>query len=163
MMPRLASPELRIIRSMLIREFGPTSPLLDQIASLTFDSRHMTGTGYYLTFSNAKQLPRVDRLNTELSEDLGTILDPPADLVGFTLFVRDGYLSSFEGYTFGDGRWPDNVMEKWLVLDAAEADAPSLYEPRGFSEHRERFTPRDLFSPNRQRSEIFDYTISGAC
>jgi hypothetical protein len=145
-MPRLFSPELRIIRSMLIGASGHTTPLLDQIASLTFDARHMTGTGYYLTFSNAKQLPRVDRLNTELSEDLRTMLDPPADLVGFTLFVRDGYLSSFEGYTFGDVQWPEAAMNKWLI----------------FNEHREKFTPRRLFYTSGQRNAIFDHTISRA-
>jgi hypothetical protein len=120
MMPRLSSPELRIIRSMLISEFGPTIPLLDQIPSLTFDTRHMTGTGYYVTFLNVKQLPRLDQLNTELSEDLRTSLGPPADLVGFTLFVRDGYLTSFEGYTFGDVRWPAEPLEDWLLLDSDE-------------------------------------------
>jgi hypothetical protein len=117
-MPRLSSPELRIIHSMLINEFGPTKPLLDQIASLKFDTRHMTGTGYYVTFSNPKELPRLDQLNTELTEGLKTSLKSPADLVGFTLFIRDGYLSSFEGYTFGDVRWPEEPMENWLVVDA---------------------------------------------
>ena len=124
-MPRLSSRELRIIRSMFIGEFGPTAPLLDQIASLKFDARHMTGTGYYVTFLNAKQLPRLDQLNTELSEDLRTSLEPPADLVGFTLFVRDGYMSSFEGYTFGDVRWPEEPMEDWLIVDASVDSHPS--------------------------------------
>ncbi len=80
----------------------------------------MTGTGYYLTFSNAEQLPRLDQLNTELSADLRTSLEPPADLVGFTLFVRNGHLSSFEGYTFGDVGWPTEPMERWLLFDQDE-------------------------------------------
>jgi hypothetical protein len=145
-MLRLSSPELRIIRSLLSREFGPTTPLFDQIASLTFDARHMTGTGYYVTFSNAKQQIGANQLNTELSEDLRTTLDPPANLVGFTLFVRDGYLSSFEGYTFGDVPWPDAAITKWLIFD----------------EHREKFTPRDLFYTSRQRGAIFDHTLGGS-
>jgi hypothetical protein len=61
----------------------------------------------------------IDRLDTELSVDLRTKLEPPQDLVGFTLFIRDGYLSSFEGYTFGDVRWPDKLMEEWLIFDTA--------------------------------------------
>lgn len=104
---------------MLIKEFGPASPLLDQIAALELDNRHMTGTGYYIHFSNAQQLSRMDNLNTELSEDLQTSLEEPADLVAFTLFIRDGYLSSFEGYTFGDTAWPDEPMENWLKFDAS--------------------------------------------
>lgn len=121
-MPKLSSPELRIIRSMLVKEFGPTSPLLDRIESLEFDARHMTGTGYYVSFLNSKQLPRLDKLNTEISEDLLTSFDPPCDLVAFTLFIRNGYLSSFEGYTFGDVRWPEEEMENWLIFDAPVKD-----------------------------------------
>jgi hypothetical protein len=120
MMPRLSPPELRIIRSMLSREFGPSTPQLDLIESLSYDTRHMTGTGYYVTFADAKHLPRLDLLNIELSEDLRTSLPPPADLVAFTLFVRSGYFSSFEGYTFGDVRWPIEPMENWLLFDADE-------------------------------------------
>jgi len=145
-MIRLFSPELRIIRTMLIKEFGSASPLLDQIASLEFDIRHMTGTGYFVHFTNAEQFLRIDKVNTELSEDLHTSLDEPADLVAFTLFIRDGFLSSFEGYTFGDVGWPTEPMENWLV----------------FNEHRERFAPRELFSMGRRRSAIFDYTFSEA-
>ena len=145
-MIRFCSPEMRIIRTMLIKEFGSASPLLNQIASLEFDIRHMTGTGYFVHFTNAEQLPRIDKLNTELSEDVRTSLDEPADLVAFTLFIRDGFLSSFEGYAFGDVGWPTEQMENWLI----------------FNEHRERFTPRELFSMGRRRSAIFDYTFSEA-
>ena len=101
---------------MLVSEFGPTSPLLDRIGSLEFEARHMTGTGYYVKFSNPMDLPPINELNTELSKDLRTSLEAPAELVGFTLFVRNGYLSSFEGYTFGDVRWPVEPMENWLSL-----------------------------------------------
>ena len=117
-MPSLLRPEQRIIRSMLVEKFGPNSPLLDRIPSLEFEARHMTGTGYYLNFSNTKELPRINKLNMEVSEDLRTTLPAPCDMVGFTLFIRDGYLTSFEGYTFGDVRWPDELMEQWLIFDA---------------------------------------------
>ena len=117
-MLRLSSPELRIIRSMLAEKFGTTSPILDGISSLEFETRHMTGTGYYVNFSNPQDLPPLNKLNTELSGDLRTTLPAPHDVVGFTLFIRDGYLDSFEGYTFGDAGWPDGLMENWLIFDA---------------------------------------------
>ena len=103
---------------MLAKQFGSGSPLAERAASLEFDARHMTGTGYYVQFRNSKKLPRASISNTELSEDHKTNRPEPCDLVGFTLFIRDGYLSSFEGYTFGDVRWPDDKMEEWLVQDA---------------------------------------------
>ncbi len=56
-MPRLCSPEMRIIRAMLVEKFGTTSPLLDGIPSLKFKARRMTGTGYYVNFSNPQDLP----------------------------------------------------------------------------------------------------------
>ena len=118
-MSKLYPVEVRIIRSLLSREFGARSPLVRRAKSLEFDSRHMTGTGYYIHFLNAEEFPREDNLNTEFSEDYRTNREAPRDAVGFTLFIRDGYLSSFEGYAFGDVKWPDDVMEKWLVLDAA--------------------------------------------
>ena len=119
-MSRLSAPELRIIRSMLVEKFGPTSPLLDRISSLKFETRHMTGTGYYVNFSDPRDLPQIDKLklNTELSGDLRTTLPAPLDMVGFTLFIRNGHLDSFEGYTFGDVGWPDEPMENWLIFDA---------------------------------------------
>lgn len=118
-MSKLDPIELRIIRSMLSKEFGAGSPLVERAAALEFETRHLTGTGYYVHFLNVEELPRADGRNTELSEDYRTSRESPCDLVGFTLFIRDGYLSSFEGYTFGDVKWPDELMEKWLLLDAA--------------------------------------------
>jgi hypothetical protein len=116
-MSNLSPSEQRIIRSMLVEKSGPTSPLLDRVASLEFEARHMTGTGYYVDFSNSQDWPPINNLNTELSQDLRTTLPPPCDVVGFSLFIRNGYLSSFEGYTFGDVRWPDELMEQWLIFD----------------------------------------------
>jgi hypothetical protein len=118
-MSSLSSPELRIIRSMVAEKFGTTSPLLDGVASLKFETRHMTGTGYYIKFSNPQDLPPINKLNTELSEDLRTTLPAPLDVVGFTLFIRNGHLDSFEGYTFGDVGWPAELMEDWLIFNAA--------------------------------------------
>jgi hypothetical protein len=120
-MPGVSPPEQRIIRSMLRAKFGPNSPLLDRIPLLGFETRHMTGTGYYVNFSNAKDLPPIDNLNIEVSEDVPTTLPSPADLVGFTLFIRDGYLTSFEGYAYGNVRWPEEPMENWLILYRAGA------------------------------------------
>jgi hypothetical protein len=118
-MPKLSPPELRIIGRMLVEKFGEASPLLDGISSLRFENRHMTGTGYYINFLNPQDLPVINKLNTELPEDLRTTLPAPCDVVGFTLFIRDGYLASFEGYTFGDVGWPEEVMENWLTFETA--------------------------------------------
>jgi hypothetical protein len=118
-MPNLSPTEQRIIRWMLVEKFGTTSPPISEIPALKFETRHTTGTGYYVNFSNPHVLPPIDELNTELSEDLRTTLPAPCDVVGSTLFIRNGYLTSFECYTFGHVDWPDEQMEDWLIFDAA--------------------------------------------
>lgn len=117
-MPSLPTIESQIIEALLVKEYGPTSPLLRQLAAATVGSRQMTGTGYYLDLVVGGDAPRADRLNGDASGGFQTRLEPPADLVGFTVFIRDGYLSWLEGYTFGDVKWPDEPMEEWLLLDA---------------------------------------------
>jgi hypothetical protein len=117
-MAKLYPIELRIIRSMLSNEFGTDCPLIPRLELLDTESRTMTGTGYFVYFSNAEELPRLNSLNTELSTDYRTSRDAPCDVVGFTLFIRKGVLSSFEGYAFGDVKWPDEPIEIWLLVNA---------------------------------------------
>lgn len=76
----------------------------------------MTGTGYYLDFAISSTTSPIDGVNTEISEAYPTLLADPCDLVGFTLFIRNGVLSWLEGYTFGGAEWPEAPMEKWLLF-----------------------------------------------
>jgi hypothetical protein len=109
--------ELRIIRSLIVKNLGPESPFLNQISSLRFSVRNLTGTGYFLEFEALPEPLRADPENAVLSTDLVTRRPPPCDLVGFTLFINGGFITSFEGYTFGDVAWPDELMEDWLIFD----------------------------------------------
>jgi hypothetical protein len=117
-MGRLSAAELQIIRSMLVKHYGLGSPFLDQLTAARVERRRMTGAGIFvhLLIDDAKC---VNDINSEITEGYPTSLDPPRDVVGFTLFIRKGCLSFLEGYTFGDVKWPDDLIEKWLLLDAA--------------------------------------------
>jgi hypothetical protein len=115
-METLSPAELHIIRSMLVKEYGPQSPFLDQLAVARVENRRMTGVGVFVDLLIAGKAACVDQINTEISEGYPTLLDAPCDLVGFTLFIRKGYLSFLEGYTFGDVRWPYEPMEDWLIF-----------------------------------------------
>src|SRR5438876_6826678 len=112
-MAKLTAAELQIIRSMLVKQYGPSSVFLDQLAGARVDRRRMTGVGVFVDLSVAENVDRVDEINSDLSATYPTSLPPPCDLVGFTLFIRNGYLSLLEGYTFGDVKWPDALMQKW--------------------------------------------------
>jgi hypothetical protein len=154
--------ERKILRLLLARKFGETSAVVSQFRMLRCTSRKMTGTGYFLNFDARGNSTKIDHSDDELSEDFPTRLSSPRDLVGFTLFIRNGRLSWLEGYTFGDVGWPTEPMENWLIFNAPEAEATDLYGSQSHLEHRERFTPRELFSLGRRRSAIFDYTFGEA-
>jgi hypothetical protein len=109
--------ELRIIRPLITQNLGPESPFLNQISALRFPTRHLTGTGYFVEFDPLPEALRADPADTVLSTDLVTKLAPPRDFVGFTLFINGGFMTSFEGYTFGDVQWPEEAMEEWLIFD----------------------------------------------
>src|SRR6185437_931599 len=116
MTAQLYDSEREIMRSLLTQKSGLGSNLLGELQTLRCTSREMTGTGYYLNFADAdKRAPTA--LDDELSVGVRTRLAAPQDLVGFTLFIRNGRLSWLEGYTYGDVPWPEAPMDDWLILD----------------------------------------------
>ena len=117
-MEALSAAEMQIMQSMLVKKYGPRSKFLDQLAAARVEQRRLSGVGIFVDLLVPGRVAAVDQINTEISEDYRTVLDAPGDLVGFTLFIRNGYLSFLEGYTFGDVRWPEELLENWLVLAA---------------------------------------------
>jgi len=118
--------ELRIIRSIITENLGPDSPVLQQLPSLQFPSRNMTGTGFFVEFDPLPAPLRADAVNAAISIDLATKLPPPQDLAGFTLFIDNGFVGSFEGYMFGDVAWPTEPIETWVKFEQpAKADNPA--------------------------------------
>jgi hypothetical protein len=116
-MMKLSPVEFRIIRSLIARNLGRESPFLNQISNLRFPIRHLTGTGFFVEFDQLPEPLRATPLDTVLSTDLPTKLPLPRDIVGFTLFINDGFMTSFEGYTFGDVVWPQEAIEDWLIFE----------------------------------------------
>ena len=123
-MGALSATEFAIIRSLLVEQYGADSPFLGQLASARVEKRRLTGVGIFIDLSIDRTDNRVDDINTEITNSGKTLLDAPRDLVGFTLFIRGGYLSFLEGYTFGNVTWPDEPMEQWLALAKSKQAAP---------------------------------------
>ena len=126
--------ERKILRLLLAQKFGETSTIVSRLRTLRCTSRESTGTGYYLNFDARHDSTWIDLPDDELGEDFRTRLPPPQDLVGFTLFIRNGRLSWLEGYTFGDVRWPEEPLEEWVLLDTAQTGA----------ERVDKYAPFDL-------------------
>jgi len=118
---KLSAIELRIIDWVIADNSGKESPLLRQPPLLRFTERHSTGKGYFLLFDPLPQRALAARISKVTSAALSTNLPPPRHVVGFTLFIKNGQMTSFEGYTFGSEDWPADAMENWLVFDKVEA------------------------------------------
>jgi len=116
-MEALSKTEREIIREMIVKEYGQGSLFLDQLAGARVENREFTGRGVFVNLRLAENIPPIDQLNSEISRGYKTALPAPADVVGFTLFIRNGRLSFLEGYTFGDwAEWPGELSEDWLVM-----------------------------------------------
>lgn len=137
--------ERKIIRLLLARKFGGTSAIVSRLRMLRCTSREMTGTGYYLNFDVQHDSTRIDHSDDELSEDFPTRLPTPQDIVGFTLFIRNGRLAWLEGYTFGDVAWPEEPLETWILFEAARRDA----------EESRKYIPFDLARDPPEPAEIW--------
>jgi hypothetical protein len=125
-MVKISEAELQIMLWLLEKEHGLAS-FYTQVKSAKFRTRNLTGAGYSAEFKLSKEAPRIDHVNAEPSDAFKTIFPPPRDLVGFTLLIRNGYISPFEGYMFGSVNWPDEPLEIWVEL---EAPAPAGAAPR---------------------------------
>jgi hypothetical protein len=119
-MERLSDAEFRIARAMLIKEFGAGSPFLDQLDNVQVERRHLTGVGLFVDLAVPSSIAPVDGASSTVTDGYETTLGSPCDIVGFVLFIREGYLSLLEGYTFGDVRWPDKPLEEWLKIAKVE-------------------------------------------
>ncbi|HWD58335.1 MAG TPA: hypothetical protein VG308_08665 [Stellaceae bacterium] len=117
----LSAVERQIIETMIIGEYGPATLFLRQIGVAQIDKRRLTGVGVFVDLSIPRSAPRVDAISAELSAGFRTSFSTPADVVGFTLFIRDGAVSFLEGYTYGDAVWPEEPLDEWLILDPVEA------------------------------------------
>ena len=115
-MEMLSTTERQIIREMIIGEFGCRSAFLDQLSTAWVENREFTGHGVFVNLRLPENVAPSGRLNREVSRGYPTNLAAPADIVGFTLFIRDGCLRFLEGYTFGDVDWPGDLSTGWLVM-----------------------------------------------
>jgi hypothetical protein len=89
--------------------------LQEQYKYSTVIGRKFTGCGFFTEFiikDPEKRLPNGE--NYELS-CLGEI-ENISSSVGFILFVRNGFISTLEGYTYGDELWPTRILSYRLFL-----------------------------------------------
>jgi hypothetical protein len=91
--------------------------LMEQYLSSKIKSRDFTGAGFYTFFTVKSGIaPIVGRKNFEI-DDVFANYNKIDGAFGFVLFIRNGYLSSLEGYTLVSDIWPNDYSGVVLIHD----------------------------------------------
>lgn len=83
------------------------SLLLEQFNAATY-TEESNDAGYYVDFKVSNSANQLS--TSKLSSIIGKNKDGKI-IVGFVVFVKNGYIDCFEGYTFGDEKWPSSDEE----------------------------------------------------
>jgi hypothetical protein len=94
----LADPELRPARSTV------------NLNAVTVRHRELTGVGFLTEFEPSENLHLFDADVSLRWGKIGARLNASKVETGYLVYVDDGYVTTVEGYTYGD-EWPDQVEQ----------------------------------------------------
>lgn len=108
--------EIRAIQMMLAGDDPVLRILRKQYAHAIIESKEYTGHGFYIYFDIPEFVERLPgKQNFTFGDIEGRSPIPSAHPgLGFLLFVRNGVLTTFEGYANATWDWPTNVEEFYL-------------------------------------------------
>jgi hypothetical protein len=106
----------RLVPPMLEGEHPALAALRAQFSKATITSVEMTGVGFFVDFAVPSDIPLAEPQNFA-GGDAVIALAGAAAPAGCVLHVRDGRLTTLEGYTF-DEAWPEDA-EILSVTDVA--------------------------------------------
>lgn len=102
--------EKEVVEKLLAGDYDKLKILRKQYEKAKIKSREFSGTGFFTSFVIPDYAPR---LNHSKSFHLGDVIgeiDGVKNGVGFLLFVKEGAINFLEGYTYGDEKWPENII-----------------------------------------------------
>jgi hypothetical protein len=129
--PQLTEFERTLAEHLLAGELPVLAVLRSQWAAARFESRELSGVGFFLNVVVPSSAPRAEPPDFELGDVYFEATGLPHG-GGSVMFIRDGAISMLEAYSH-DGDWPKEVMEFALRyfdgvsrnLAAVEADLRS--------------------------------------
>ncbi len=98
--------ERRVLDMLLAGDLPVLQRLRHQLTLAKVKSRQFTGKGFFTNFESAvDSSSAVTPANFELADIAGKVSGTPC---GFILFIRGGFVSFLEGFTYGEDPWPEN-------------------------------------------------------
>ena len=112
--------EKEVIEKLLAGDYDPFKILNKQYERARIKSREFSGTGFFTYFIIPDDVPKLnDSKNFHFGDVIGEI-DGVKNGVGFLLFVKEGVIDFLEGYTYGDEKWPGNIINYKLSYISGE-------------------------------------------
>jgi hypothetical protein len=124
--------ERQVLKLLLNGDDPMLNSLRQQLCSSRNLSRQFSGVGYYLRFDVPKQkVKNVMPSNVKSSFCFGDVngnitIGDYQQMIGFLLWVENGYLNQLEVYTYGGEKWPDKFDEFQLSYMDDPRDLDSL-------------------------------------
>jgi hypothetical protein len=112
----------RDVMQILLNGDDPVLVILrEQLKVATVSERKMTGVGFYTHFSVSTTVSRVLENPSFEIGDIAAQIQGVQHGAGFLLFVKDGFLSFLEGFTY-DEPWPEQIAKYELAYINGQRD-----------------------------------------
>jgi hypothetical protein len=109
--------ERAVLDKLLSGDNEVLARLRRQVIQSKLKKREYSGVGFFCEFEIEPNAPSVD-LDVEIG-DVQAAIPGLAHGAGFVLFIRDGRITTLEGYTY-DELWPDSIGK--FVLSYTDPD-----------------------------------------
>ena len=112
--------EKRVMEKLLEGEDNVFKILRQQYEKASVKSRKLSGTGFFTVFEVPDDVIKLDSLRSFQFGDIIGSMDGVNDGVGFVLFVKNGVIDFLEGYTYGNEKFPETVLNYQLSFDSGQ-------------------------------------------
>lgn len=110
---KINSLEKAVLALMLSNDTIDCSYLRNQIEKSEVKERYYSGHGFFTTFALTEPIERVKDREGEVVDPIVYSSDLP-DGGGFVLFLKDGLIDLFEGFSYGSP-WPKRELKDFKV------------------------------------------------
>jgi len=113
---KLTKLESEVLERLIAGGGQDTALLRLQLDRAVIEARTLTGVGFFVDFTVPDGTPKLALGSSELGGVNAELRGAKHD-AGFMLFMKDGYLSTLEGFTY-DEPWPSDADEGYVLSGA---------------------------------------------
>ena len=84
--------------------------ILDQFKNRIITKHEVYPSGFYIQYEIKNAQP-IDNMKSDVLGEVGAIFPNLKYGMGFALFIKDGYISSLEGYTYNEEPLPADLQK----------------------------------------------------